>query len=57
MRTPPGYDMPVDTPTPNLYNVGDGVKDPGWTGSPACAMSAWKVVEKAHKKLSSQIQQ
>jgi phytoene dehydrogenase-like protein len=45
MRTPPGYDMPVETPIPNLFNVGDGVKDPGWTGSPACAKNAWKVVD------------
>jgi phytoene dehydrogenase-like protein len=50
MRTPPGYDMPVDTAIPNLFNVGDGVKDPGWTGSPACAKSAWKVVNKVRKK-------
>jgi phytoene desaturase len=45
MRTRPGHDMPVETPIPNLFNVGDGVKDPGWTGSPACARSAWKVVD------------
>lgn len=44
MRTWPGYDMPVHTPVPNLFNVGDGVKAPGWTGSPACAKSAWTVV-------------
>lgn len=42
MRSWPGYDMPVTTPVPNLFNVGDGVKDLGWTGSPACAKSAWK---------------
>jgi len=46
MRTWPGYDMPVDTPVPNLFNVGDGVKAPGWTGSPACAKSAWIVVDR-----------
>jgi phytoene dehydrogenase-like protein len=50
MRTPPGYDMPVETPIPNLFNVGDGVKDPGWTGSPACAKNAWKVVDMYRKK-------
>jgi len=54
MRTPPGYDMPVETPIPNLFNVGDGVKDPGWTGSPACAKNAWKVVDMYRKKVSPQ---
>jgi len=56
MRTPPGYDMPVETPIPNLYNVGDGVKDPGWTGSPACAKSAWKVVDMVRKRFSPRAQ-
>jgi phytoene dehydrogenase-like protein len=50
MRTPPGYDMPVETPIPNLYNVGDAVKEPGWTGSPACAKNAWKVVDMVRKR-------
>ncbi len=54
MRTPPGYDMPVETPIPNLFNVGDGVKDPGWTGSPACAKNAWTVVGKIQKNYSPQ---
>lgn len=51
LRTWPGYDMPVTTPIPNLFNVGDGVKDFGWTGCPACAKSAWKVVGKIRKDL------
>jgi len=50
MRTWPGYDMPVATPVPNLFNVGDGAKAPGWTGSPACAKSAWIVVDKIRKQ-------
>jgi len=49
MRTWPGYDMPVATPIPNLFNVGDGVKAPGWTGSPACAKSAWIVVDRVRR--------
>ena len=49
MRTWPGYDMPEETPVPNLFNVGDGVKAPGWTGSPAAAKSAWNVVKKIKK--------
>lgn len=50
MRTWPGYDMPVATPVPNLFNVGDGVKAPGWTGSPACAKSAWIVVDRIRRQ-------
>ncbi len=50
MRSWPGYDMPVETSIPNLYNVGDGVKDAGWCGSPACAKSAWKVVDLIRKQ-------
>lgn len=50
MRTWPGYDMPVTTPVWNLFNVGDSVKDPGWTGSPACARSAWQVMKIIKKR-------
>jgi phytoene desaturase len=50
MRTSPGNDMPVETPIPNLFNVGDAVKDPGWTGSPACAKNAWRVVDRVRKQ-------
>lgn len=41
----PGYDLPQKTSIENLYNVGDGVKPPGWIGLPACAKSAEIVVE------------
>jgi phytoene dehydrogenase-like protein len=41
----PGYDMPQKTSIENLYNVGDGVKPPGWIGLGACARSAEIVVE------------
>jgi phytoene desaturase len=36
----PGYDLPQKTSIENLYNVGDGVKPPGWIGLGACARSA-----------------
>jgi len=49
MRSWPGYDMTVYTPIPNLFNVGDSVKDPGWCGTPACAKNAWKVVNRVRK--------
>jgi len=41
----PGYDLSQKTPIENLYNVGDGVKPPGWSGLRACAQSARLVVE------------
>lgn len=45
-HTWPGYDMPQKTPIENLYNVGDGVKLPGWySGTPAAAETARVVVE------------
>jgi len=41
----PGYDLPQKTSIENLYNVGDGVKPPGWVGLGACAKSAEIVAE------------
>ncbi len=54
MRSWPGYDMPVVTPVENLFNVGDGVKELGWTGSPACAKSAWNAVKIIKKKFPAE---
>ncbi len=54
MRTPPGCDIPVETPIPNRYNAGDAAKQPGWTGSPACAKNEWKVVDMVRKQISPQ---
>jgi phytoene desaturase len=36
----PGYDLPIETPVPNLLEVGDGVKPYGWIGTTACAETA-----------------
>lgn len=45
-RTWPGYDVGQKTPIEGLYNVGDGVKVPGWSsGTPAAAQTARVVVE------------
>jgi len=45
-QTWPGYDVPQKTPIENLYNVGDGVKIPGWySGTPAAAATAGPVVD------------
>ena len=35
-----GFDLPVDTPARNLWNVGDGVKPWGEAGTAACLRSA-----------------
>ena len=45
IRSRPGYDLPQKTPVENLYNVGDGVKPPGWVATTAAAESARIVVE------------
>jgi hypothetical protein len=41
-----GFDLPVETPVANLWNVGDGVKEWGDAGTAACVRTANKVVEK-----------
>lgn len=40
-----GSDLPRATPIPNLWNVGDGVKDYATGGTQACAASAERVVK------------
>lgn len=40
-----GYDLPVETPVANLWNVGDGVKEFGDAGTAACTRTANKVVK------------
>jgi phytoene desaturase len=50
LRTWPGYDMPRETPIANLYNVGDGVKQPGITGTSAAAETG-KIIVEVIKKL------
>jgi phytoene dehydrogenase-like protein len=39
-----GYDLPVETPVANLWNVGDGVKAWADAGTAACVRTADKVV-------------
>jgi phytoene dehydrogenase-like protein len=41
----PGYMMPVETPIPNLFNVGDGCTPPGTIGTEGAAASARAAVE------------
>ena len=48
-RSCAGYDMPQETPVPNLWHVGDAVKDYGGGGTQACAdngkIAAQKILE------------
>jgi phytoene desaturase len=41
----PGRDADVRTPSPNLVEVGDGVKPYGWIGTTACAQTARTAVD------------
>jgi phytoene desaturase len=45
-RAVTGYDLPIDTPIPNLWNVGDGVKIGADAGTAACVRTADAVVER-----------
>jgi phytoene desaturase len=51
LRTWSGYDMPRETPIKNLYNVGDGVKTIGMTGTAASAESGKLVAETVKKQI------
>ncbi|TDC99507.1 NAD(P)/FAD-dependent oxidoreductase [Saccharopolyspora terrae] len=44
-RAVAGFDLPNTTPVPNLWNVGDGVKEYANGGTTACAETAKLVVE------------
>lgn len=45
-----GYDLPVETPIENLWNVGDGVKPWGSAGTAACAETGRIVYQKIIEK-------
>jgi phytoene desaturase len=45
-RAVTGYDLPIETPVPNLWNVGDGVKLGADAGTAACVRTADAVVER-----------
>lgn len=49
-RSCAGYDLPQETPLPNLWNVGDAVKDYGGGGTQACVDTGR---EAAHKALDA----
>ncbi len=51
-RSWPGHNVPVETPLPNLFNVGDACGPDGFIATPAAAASARNTVNKILAKLS-----
>jgi phytoene desaturase len=49
-RAVAGYDLPPDTPVPNLWNVGDGVKEYANGGTTACAETAHLVASQVAER-------
>ncbi|WP_405496745.1 phytoene desaturase family protein [Nocardia sp. NBC_00511] len=49
-RAVAGYDLPHDTPIPNLWNVGDAVKEYANGGTTACAETAKIVVDEIRRR-------
>jgi phytoene dehydrogenase-like protein len=45
-----GFDLPIETPVANLWNVGDGVKEFGDAGTAACTRTADRAVRQAIEK-------
>ncbi len=52
MHSWPGKDMPIKTPIINLYNVGDGVKQSGYSGLPAVVKSGMLVAGEVRKRMA-----
>ena len=50
-RTWLGYGMPLETPIPNLFNVGDSCIAPGLIGTPGSVESGYRVVDIVEKVL------
>ena len=50
-RAWPGYDMPPQASIKNLYNVGEGVSAPGWSGTNKSAETARQVADLVAKIL------
>lgn len=50
LRSWMGYDMPQETPIPNLFFAGDGAKPFGWEGTPSCAHGAKLIIEMVRKR-------
>jgi phytoene dehydrogenase-like protein len=52
-RAVAGFDLSPETPLPNLWNLGDGVKEYANGGTTACAETAKLVVERVLERLGS----
>jgi len=52
MHSWPGKDMPIKTPIINLYNVGDGVKQSGYSGLPAVVKSGMLVAGEIRQRMA-----
>jgi phytoene dehydrogenase-like protein len=50
-RAWPGYDMPPETSIKNLYNIGEGVRATGWSGTNKAATTAREVADMVAKTL------
>jgi phytoene desaturase len=50
-RTWLGYGMPIETPVPNLFNVGDSCIAPGLIGTPGSVESGYRVIDIIEKVL------
>jgi phytoene dehydrogenase-like protein len=48
-RTWLGYGMPLETPIPNIFNVGDSCIAPGLIGTPGSVESGYRVADKVEK--------
>jgi phytoene dehydrogenase-like protein len=49
-RAVSGYDLPIETPVANLWNVGDGVKEFADAGTAACTRTANRAVRQAMER-------
>ena len=52
-RTWLGYGMPLETPIPNLFNVGDSCIAPGLIGTPGSVESGYRVADSVEKYYNS----
>ena len=51
LRTWNGYGMPIETPIPNLYNVGDGCIATGLSGSSGAAETGYRAADTITKRI------
>jgi phytoene desaturase len=52
-----GYDLPIETPVANLWNVGDGVKEFGDAGTAACTRTANRAVKQVIESFPIKVKQ